>query len=156
MQLDRCGTMARLDGAQLCAHLFCHAVQHLDCHRCVGNMQSQSCFRSAFNRVPLQIGNSMFTFAWNYMDVFIMMISLGLAERFKQINQRLASYGGKPLDAMSPLTTMRPDVWLEIRQHYVLLCELLETVDVNLAPIILLSSANNLYFICFQLLNIFK
>lgn len=29
-------------------------------------------------------------------------------------------------------------------------------VDANLAPIILLSCTNNLYFICFQLLNIFK
>lgn len=30
-----------------------------------------------------------FTFGWNYMDTFIMLTSIGLATRFKQINQRL-------------------------------------------------------------------
>ena len=46
--------------------------------------------------------------------------------------------------------------WTIIREHYVLLCELLEMVDDNLSAIILLSCVNNLYFICNQLLNIFK
>lgn len=47
-------------------------------------------------------------------------------------------------------------IWNEIRVHYVQLCELVEFVDENLACIILLSCANDLYFVCFQLLNIFK
>lgn len=107
--------------------------------------------------VCLLLINFSFTFAWNYMDIFIMLISIGLATRFQQINQRLArlNYASGAAEAV-PAATLQPAVWLEIRQHYVQLCELLETVDANLAPIILLSCANNLYFICFQLLNIFK
>lgn len=90
--------------------------------------------------------NLALTFAWNYMDIFIMLISIGLSTRFQQINLRLSRLSCDPA----------PAVLLEIRQHYVLLCELLEMVDENLAPIIMLSCTNNLYFICFQLLNIFK
>lgn len=47
-------------------------------------------------------------------------------------------------------------VFIEIREHYVKLCELLEFIDENLSGIILLSCINNLYFVCYQLLNIFK
>ncbi|XP_037034972.1 gustatory receptor for sugar taste 64a-like [Bradysia coprophila] len=47
-------------------------------------------------------------------------------------------------------------LWSELRQHYVLLCELLEIIDNKLASLILLSCANNLYFICYQLVNIFE
>lgn len=46
--------------------------------------------------------------------------------------------------------------WREIRMHYTQICELLEVVNDNLSLIVLLSCANNLYFICVQLLNIFK
>lgn len=45
---------------------------------------------------------------------------------------------------------------MEVRRHYVLICELLEIVDHDLRYLILLSNLNNLYFICFQLLNIYE
>ncbi|KAG4070159.1 hypothetical protein HA402_003849 [Bradysia odoriphaga] len=88
-----------------------------------------------------------FTFGWNYMDTFIMLTSIGLAIRFKQINQRLEEIKSEPMDE---------SLWAEIRHHYVLLCELVETVDQNLAAITLLCCTNNLYFICYQLLNVFN
>ncbi|KAJ6635418.1 Gustatory receptor for sugar taste 64a [Pseudolycoriella hygida] len=87
------------------------------------------------------------TFGWNYMDIFIIVTSIGLATRFKQINQRLEEMENNPID--EPL-------WAEIRHHYVLLCELVETVDKYISGITLLSCTNNLYFICYQLLNIFN
>lgn len=34
------------------------------------------------------------TFAWNYMDLFVMLISLGLSSRFKQINDDLQRVKG--------------------------------------------------------------
>lgn len=34
------------------------------------------------------------TFAWNYMDLFVMLISLGLSSRFKQINVDLQRVKG--------------------------------------------------------------
>lgn len=47
-------------------------------------------------------------------------------------------------------------IWCEIRQHYVLLCELVECVDDNLKYIVLLSSANSLYFLSNQILTILE
>lgn len=36
-----------------------------------------------------------YTFGWNYMELFVMMISLGLWTRFSQINNRLGEIKGK-------------------------------------------------------------
>jgi len=43
--------------------------------------------------------------------------------------------------------------WCEFREDYANLSCMVKKVDNNIAPIILLSFANNLYFICLQLLN---
>ncbi|KAM8709838.1 hypothetical protein ACLKA7_016615 [Drosophila subpalustris] len=49
-----------------------------------------------------------------------------------------------------------PDaLWLELRKHHILLCELMELVDANLSGIVFLSCLNNVYFICNRLLTIF-
>ncbi|XP_037024150.1 gustatory receptor for sugar taste 64a-like [Bradysia coprophila] len=88
-----------------------------------------------------------FTFGWNYIDTFIMITSIALATRFKQINQRLEEIKNEPMVESS---------WAEIRHHHVLLCELVETVDNYLVVIIILCYANDLYYVCFELLNIFN
>ncbi|KAG4072379.1 hypothetical protein HA402_004311 [Bradysia odoriphaga] len=88
-----------------------------------------------------------FTFGWNYIDTFIIITSIALATRFKQINQRLEERKNEPMDESS---------WAEIRHHHVLLCELVETVDNYLAVITLVCCGNDLYFVCFELLNIFN
>ncbi|XP_055909610.1 gustatory receptor for sugar taste 64a-like [Eupeodes corollae] len=97
--------------------------------------------------VPILILNSVFTFIWNYMDLFIILVSLGLAQRFQQIGERALELSEKSV----PQCT-----WREVRLHYVQLCELVDVVDGKISWIILLSSVNNLYFICYQILNIFN
>lgn len=42
-----------------------------------------------------EIMNMTFTFGWNYMELFVTMISLGLSTRFHQINERIAKFRGK-------------------------------------------------------------
>ncbi|XP_055910875.1 uncharacterized protein LOC129945239 [Eupeodes corollae] len=91
--------------------------------------------------------NAALTFIWNYMDLFIMMVSQGMAYRFEQITVRIKRLDGEEVPEY---------VYSEIREHYVKLCELLEYIDENLSGIILLSCMNNLYFVCSQLLNIFN
>lgn len=81
------------------------------------------------------------------MDLFIILISIGIATRFEQLNNRIGFYKLKNISEFN---------WGRLRKDYVLLCELVEVVDENLSSIILLSCSNTLYFICFQLLNIFK
>lgn len=39
--------------------------------------------------------NVIATFCWNYMDLFVMMISIGLSSRFKQINMDLERIKGE-------------------------------------------------------------
>lgn len=43
----------------------------------------------------LQYANFCMTICWNYMDVFIIMVSIGLSTRFNQINQRLQAIRGQ-------------------------------------------------------------
>ncbi|XP_070156540.1 gustatory receptor for sugar taste 64a [Polyergus mexicanus] len=81
------------------------------------------------------------TFTWNFMDVFIMLVATGLAERYKMLNKQVITSKHKTMD------------WGGIREDYAALSCMVKKVDNDIAPIILLSFANNLYFICLQLLN---
>ncbi|XP_065361233.1 gustatory receptor for sugar taste 61a [Calliphora vicina] len=87
-----------------------------------------------------------FTFIWNFLDFFIMAISLGLATRFHQFNARIEVLAGCYV----------PDVvWHSIRREHIILCEFMEHVNDQVSTIVFLSSLNNMYFICNNLLNIF-
>ncbi|XP_068149019.1 gustatory receptor for sugar taste 61a [Drosophila tropicalis] len=90
--------------------------------------------------------NGTFTFIWNFMDLFIMLVSLGLAQRFQQFARRVLKLAN----------CFVPDaLWSDIRMDHVRLCELLELVDFSMSVIILISCLNNVYFICNALLAIF-
>ena len=39
--------------------------------------------------------NVVATFSWNYTDLFIMLLSVSLSQRFKQLNHRLRAVKGK-------------------------------------------------------------
>uniref|UniRef100_A0A8D9ATX9 Gustatory receptor for sugar taste 64f n=2 Tax=Cacopsylla melanoneura TaxID=428564 RepID=A0A8D9ATX9_9HEMI len=91
--------------------------------------------------------NFILTCAWNFMDLLIIILSHALAIRFQQVNQRLLSLKGKVL----PST-----VWRHLRETYNELSYLTKLVDQILSPIVLLSFANNLYFISLQLFNSLK
>lgn len=43
----------------------------------------------------VEIINLIFTLAWNYMDLFVMLVSIGLTTRFRQINKRMEKLKGK-------------------------------------------------------------
>ncbi|XP_075163266.1 gustatory receptor for sugar taste 64a-like [Haematobia irritans] len=103
--------------------------------------------RNIYVGIGILIANGLCTFLWNYMDLFIMMVSKGIAYRFEQVTTRINKLANKDVSQ---------SVFIEIREHYVKLCELLEVVDENLSGLILLSCINNLYFVCYQLLNVFN
>ncbi|KAH8398110.1 hypothetical protein KR215_005669 [Drosophila sulfurigaster] len=87
-----------------------------------------------------------FSFISNFLDTFIILISMGLAQRFKQFSQRVLKLKNRQV----------PDaLWHELRQHHILLCELMDLVDTNMSSIVLFSCLNNIYFICNRLLTIF-
>ncbi|XP_050434748.1 gustatory receptor for sugar taste 64f-like [Adelges cooleyi] len=97
--------------------------------------------------LPVGFLNLIIACAWNFMDLFIIILSCGLSDRFKQLNRRLSAVKGKVL----PST-----YWRKSRETYNLLASLTRDFDDFLSPVILLSFANNLYFICLQLLNSLK
>ncbi|EFN77949.1 Putative gustatory receptor 64f [Harpegnathos saltator] len=89
------------------------------------------------------IVSKLSTFTWNFIDLFIMMVSTGLAERYKTLNKQVTTSVSKH----------RTIDWSRVREDYAALTCMVKKVDADIAPIILLSFANNLYFICLQLLN---
>ncbi|KAG4070182.1 hypothetical protein HA402_003872 [Bradysia odoriphaga] len=90
-----------------------------------------------------KILNLLSTFLWTYMDLFIMVVSVGLSTQFRKINRHLMKFKGQE---------MTENLWTQHRQAYRKLCTLCELVDNDISKITLVSFSNNLYFICVQLL----
>lgn len=84
------------------------------------------------------------TFSWGFTDVFVMIVSIGLATKFKHINHDLLQVKGMKIN---------PGFWSEYRLYYRELVSLVLIVDEALAKIILISISNNLFFVCVQLLR---
>jgi hypothetical protein len=84
------------------------------------------------------------TFVWNYMNLFIILLSIGISHRFKQLNSVLWTYSGKSVPVQ---------FWVEHRIYYQEICALTARVNKNFSIIILLSISINLFTICVQLLN---
>jgi hypothetical protein len=81
---------------------------------------------------------------FHYPDLFVIIISIGLASKFKQINDDLMSIKG---------LSVPPGFWAEYRLYYREITNLIYIVDRAMAKIILISISNNLFFICVQLLR---
>nr|CAD7268286.1 unnamed protein product [Timema shepardi] len=112
-------------------------------------------FPHVFNHVSYSLPVGLWTlyvnltcsFTRNYADLFIILVSVHLAEKFRRINRRLATVEGKDLPEM---------FWLEAREEYNQLSYLTKIVDDKLSKIVLLSFGNNLYFICLETLHSFE
>ncbi|KAM7357513.1 gustatory receptor 64b [Cochliomyia hominivorax] len=83
----------------------------------------------------------------SFTDAFVVIISIGLASRFRQIHLRIESVRGKAMPSI---------FWKETREHFLVLKRLMRIINMEISPIILLGLANNMYFICFQLFNSFN
>lgn len=113
--------------------------------------------------VAFQVCNILTTFAWNFTDLFIILISCALAVRFKQIVKRLENNTVSHSCIINPhgvlnnfLKVMHEKFWKEVREDYNRLSRLCRTVDEHLAPLVIISFINNLFFICVQLYNSLK
>lgn len=93
----------------------------------------------------LEYLNFSYTFSWNFLDLFIIIISIGIGFLYEQLNCRLHCCKG---------LLVNEKVWSEIRFHYVKVCELLWFINSKTGEIIILSSFIDGYFILMQLLNI--
>ncbi|XP_032290821.1 gustatory receptor for sugar taste 64f isoform X2 [Drosophila virilis] len=91
-----------------------------------------------------KLQNVYSTFIWNYMDILVMIVSIGLASKFRQLNDNLLKFKGMH---------MAPSYWSERRVQYRNICTLCSNMDNAIALITMVSFSNNLYFICVQLLR---
>nr|XP_029728071.1 gustatory receptor for sugar taste 64b-like [Aedes albopictus] len=86
-------------------------------------------------------------YTWTYLDLFIIAFSYAAQFRYTQIYQRLVSVEG----TLYPAT-----FWREIRTDYVAVSQLVAFLDEQFGHLILLSCANDMYFIATQLFNGFQ
>jgi gustatory receptor len=86
------------------------------------------------------------TFAWNFIDVYLIIISMLLTEKFSCINRRILK---------SP-HIISPHFWNEIWSAYKISVDLVERTNELNGMSILISFFSNLFFICVQLLGSFK
>lgn len=84
------------------------------------------------------------TFIWNFMDLFVMLMSVGLSSNFKQLNELLFKLKGKPTNE---------DYWIKHRNNYRNLSKLCKMVDDAIGVITMISFSSHIFFICVQLLN---
>ncbi|XP_076645881.1 gustatory receptor for sugar taste 64f isoform X1 [Halictus rubicundus] len=97
--------------------------------------------------------NILSTFSWNFVDLFLILISIALVEQFRQLNNRLYSIKGK----YHFIVKAMPEWWwAEARSDYNHLASLTRQLDSHISIMVLLSFATDLYFICIQLLFSFN
>lgn len=82
----------------------------------------------------------LMTFSWNFIDLFIILISVTLATRFDQINFRIT-------DSSSGATS-NESFWSQIRINYYSLIDLVDKVDKEISMFILISIGQNLFSLC--------
>ncbi|XP_069702287.1 gustatory receptor 5a for trehalose-like [Periplaneta americana] len=89
--------------------------------------------------LPVNILSRFGILIWVVSDIFIILVSIGLSERFTQFNWRAK-------DAMSK--KMVPADWKSLRNHFNLVTDLVRAVDREVSGLILLSFVRNLCRIC--------
>lgn len=116
--------------------------------------------------------NFVATFFWNFNHLFVMLISMPLSGRFRQLNRRLQAVsgqvgcrlrvrqpGGSLVQSASShcdLQVMPDSFWRQTREFYNELSLLTKKVDHAVGKLVVLSYASNMYFICRQLLHSFR
>jgi gustatory receptor len=98
-----------------------------------------------FNAVIAEYFNVSFTFYWSFLDIFLMITSLGLSYNYEKINNRLKFFRER---------VVHDEVWHEIRKEYNEVSELVRFIDKHLDKMIILACLNDAYFILVQLLNL--
>ncbi|KAF5297660.1 hypothetical protein FQA39_LY11991 [Lamprigera yunnana] len=100
---------------------------------------------SHWKAILIELINILATFSWNFLDLFIILISFALTARFKQVSNRIKA-----------AENVGETFWRKVREDYDRLSVLCSNVDKQIGPLITISYVSNLFFICIQLYNSFK
>ncbi|XP_043464384.1 gustatory receptor for sugar taste 64f isoform X2 [Leptopilina heterotoma] len=97
--------------------------------------------------ILVQFVNILSTFSWNFIDLFLILISIAATDQFRHLNSRLYAIRGKAMPEWW---------WAEARMDFNRLSTMTRYIDSHISDIVLLSFSTNLYFICIQLLHSFN
>ncbi|XP_026726620.1 uncharacterized protein LOC113493038 [Trichoplusia ni] len=97
-------------------------------------------------QILLQALNLSATVVWNYLNMFVVCISMFLTSILLQVNKKIV----KAVDK----NYMPSSIWGELREDYTRATRMVRLFDDVISPIILISFANDLFFVCGQLFNI--
>ncbi|XP_041973948.1 gustatory receptor for sugar taste 64a-like [Aricia agestis] len=106
--------------------------------------------------IPIFILSKYATILWNFQDLVVILLSVGLASRYRRLNAAVAGAVreermGKERIKGAIDVSNRLRVWRKIREGYVQQAALVRRVDTEIGSLILLCNLNNLFFICLQL-----
>ncbi|KAJ3653903.1 hypothetical protein Zmor_013129 [Zophobas morio] len=87
--------------------------------------------------------NFLNVFSWNFLDAFLMIISLGLSQKFQEVTRRVTV-------AYSTKIHVKHH-WMKIREDYNKISILCKTVNKEISTLIIVSFATNMFFITSQL-----
>lgn len=91
----------------------------------------------------------MQAFSWNYGDIFITLIAIGITFRFNQFNNYFVT-------VLNDESLMTEATWRNLRIHYFQLIDLLHFIDSKVSGLILISSGHNMIVIIFKIFSAFK
>ncbi|XP_053600735.1 gustatory receptor for sugar taste 64a [Plodia interpunctella] len=103
--------------------------------------------------LPLLFMSNIATILWNFQDMIIILISLGLKSRYHRLNQFVAKIcaNEKQKSQCDIFEPIRVYTWRKIREAYVKQAMLVRTVDRRIGAVVMLSCFVNFYFICLQI-----
>ncbi|XP_026323299.1 gustatory receptor for sugar taste 64a-like [Hyposmocoma kahamanoa] len=96
------------------------------------------------------------TILWNFQDLIIILISMGLTSRYRRLNKFVDDFvrlekRHKEKAKLGTELYAQVLTWRRLREAYVRQATLVRKVDQKLGKLILLCNLNNFYFICLQL-----
>ncbi|XP_043464385.1 gustatory receptor for sugar taste 64f isoform X3 [Leptopilina heterotoma] len=103
--------------------------------------------------ILVQFVNILSTFSWNFIDLFLILISIAATDQFRHLNSRLYAIRGKHCFVVKAMPEWW---WAEARMDFNRLSTMTRYIDSHISDIVLLSFSTNLYFICIQLLHSFN
>uniref|UniRef100_A0A182WQV7 Uncharacterized protein n=1 Tax=Anopheles minimus TaxID=112268 RepID=A0A182WQV7_9DIPT len=90
---------------------------------------------------------SLLTVYWNYVDLFLITISIGLRTNLTHVNGVIQC---------SEKLYQRANFWKEQFANYRQVLGLIRDVNSRIGALIVISYSSNLFFICVQLVNVFQ
>ncbi|XP_063634212.1 gustatory receptor for sugar taste 64a-like [Cydia splendana] len=102
--------------------------------------------------VPIFLLSKFATIMWNFQDLIIILVSMGLTSKYRRLNWRTyCIIKTVKHNKYNQSIKKQVQTWRRLRQAYVQQAALVRRVGDKLSALILLSNLNNLYFICLQL-----